>query len=280
MNQAPVELRENFLTDGYAVLKGAFSAEEINKFRKLVYEQHAEDERNGLAFTLSKSSSKARYAKGDLLSKKRLREILLDDRILGFARRVLGSDRLIYFGDSSYQIGTGLRGFHRDSIDRTDLSGPDWKSEYTLIRVGLYLQNHKQYSGGLQIKPGSHLRADGPKKFLDSETGDLAAWSLKLLHSGNAVKLKWLPNMPLDPALENRIPSFLRMEQEQERVSLFMTFAVASSHIDRYIQEYEMKREDASSHIKASRYTKEAIDAASGKGVEVLVIYPEHQLTA
>jgi hypothetical protein len=278
MNQIPVELREKFLKDGYAILKGAFSSDEINRFRKLVYAQYEEDERNGLAFTLSKSSSKARYAKGDLLSKPKLREILLDERILGLARRVLGSDRLIYFGDSSYQIGTGLRGFHRDSIDRTNLNGPDWKSEYTLIRVGLYLQNHKQYSGGLQIKPGSHLKPDGKKTFLDSETGDLATWSLKLLHSGNAVKLKWLPNLPLDPVLENRIPSFMRMEQEQERVSLFMTFAVASSHVDRYIQEYEMKREDASSHIKASRYTKEAIEAASSKGVEVMVIYPEQQL--
>jgi len=275
MNSAGIQ----FQKDGYLLRKKAFTTEEIQTFRKLVYEQYAEDEKNGLTFSLTKMKSHAKYAKGDLLSKRLLHTILLDDRVLGLARDVLGSDHLIYFGDSSYQIGTGLRGFHRDSIDRENLDGPDWKSQYTLIRVGIYLQNHKEYSGGLKVKPGTHAKANGPTIFVENEIGDIATWSLMLLHSGNAVKLKLFSGLSIDnSSIENRIPSFLKKEEEQERISLFMTFATPSAHVDRYIQEYELKREDTVAHLKSSKYSDEVLKLTANKGVEVKVLFPEDQI--
>jgi len=102
---------EAFDNQGYVMKSALFSAEEIQSFRKRVYQQYEIDESKGLTFQMSNTSSKARYSKGCLLSKDKLREILLDDRITGFAREILQTDKLIYFGDSSYQIGTGLRGF-------------------------------------------------------------------------------------------------------------------------------------------------------------------------
>jgi hypothetical protein len=131
-----------FATDGYILQPSVFSAEEIKLFRQKVYDQYAIDESAGLTFQLTNTSSKARYAKGCLLSKILLRDILLEPRILRFAQEIVGTEKLIYFGDSSYQIGTGLRGFHRDCIDRVYNSGPDWQSKYTLLRIGLYLQDH------------------------------------------------------------------------------------------------------------------------------------------
>jgi hypothetical protein len=275
----PLATSSAFAEQGYVLKHGVFSVEEIKSFRKRVYDQYNIDEAQGLTFQLNNTSSKARYSKGCLLSKKLLRDILLDDRIIQFAKEILGTEKLIYFGDSSYQIGTGLRGFHRDCLDRQFQSGPDWESQYTLIRLGLYLQDHSTYSGGLKVKPGTHEKPDGPSVFVNNKPGDLVAWSLKLLHSGNAVKLKWLPSLRIDnQGVENRIPNFLKQEEEQERISLFMTFAAESSHVERYIREYEMKRPDTIAHLKASVYDSEAMDLAQKKSIELKVLFPNEQL--
>lgn len=266
--------KKKFDQDGYLVLPKIFSVAEIAHFRKLVYEQYEIDKNKKLDFQLSGLQTQAKYNKGDLLSKEKLFHILLDDRILQIARTVLDSDKLVYFGDSSYQIGTGLRGFHRDNIDRTNLDGPDWKGEYTIIRVGIYLQNHKDYSGGLKIKVGTHKNADGKTVFIGNEEGDVATWSLKTIHSGNAVRLKWFPNLSIDKG-EGRIPEFLKKDQNKERISLFMTFALHSSHLDRYISEYALKREDTKEHLKASKYSAEALELAARKNVEVMKLLPE-----
>jgi hypothetical protein len=74
-------ISEQFATDGYILQPSVFSADEIKLFRQKVYDQYAIDERAGLTFQLTNTSSKARYAKGCLLSKKLLRDILLEPRI-------------------------------------------------------------------------------------------------------------------------------------------------------------------------------------------------------
>ena len=268
--------KKKFDTNGYLLVEKVFSPTEIEQFRKLAYEQYEIDKSKKLDFQLPNLPTKAKYNKGDLLSKEKLHQILLDDRILQIAKTVLGSDDLIYFGDSSYQIGTGLRGFHRDNIDRTDLNGPDWKGEYTLIRLGIYLQNHKDYSGGLKLKAGSHKNTDGKAVFVGNEVGDVAVWSLKTLHSGNAVRLKFFPNFSINKAgREGMVPAFLKKDQQHERISLFMTFALKSSHLDRYIKEYSLKRKDTLDNLRASFYANNALELAKQKHVQIMKLVPE-----
>ncbi len=268
--------KKKFDSDGYLLVEKVFTASEIEQFRKLAYEQYEIDKSKKLDFQLPNLPTKAKYNKGDLLSKDKLHPILLDDRILQIAKTVLGSDDLIYFGDSSYQIGTGLRGFHRDNIDRTDMNGPDWKGEYTLIRLGIYLQNHKEYSGGLKLKAGSHKNANGKAVFVGNEVGDVAVWSLKTLHSGNAVRLKFFPNFSINKAgREGMVPAFLKKDQEHERISLFMTFALKSSHLDRYINEYSLKRNDTLDNLRHSVYSNNALELAKQKHVQVMKLVPE-----
>lgn len=266
--------KKKFDEEGYLVLPKVFSVAEIEMFRKLVYEQYEIDKSKKIDFQLQNLPTKAKYNKGDLLSKEKLFHVLLDDRILQIARVILGSDEIVYFGDSSYQIGTGLRGFHRDNIDRNDLNGPDWKDEYTLIRIGIYLQDHKNYSGGLKIKVGTHKNANGKTVFVDSEVGDVAVWSLKTLHSGNAVRLKLLPELSIEKG-EDKIPSFLKKEEQHERISFFMTFALESNHLNRFINEYTLKRQDTLENLKASKYNKVALDFIDIKKVKLLKLVPE-----
>jgi hypothetical protein len=249
--------KQRFEQDGYLVVKNVFTPGEIKQLRDEAYKQYELDAAKKLTFQIPNLPTKAKYSKGD--------------RILTIARKILGSNDLIYFGDSSYQIGTGLRGFHRDNIDRTNLSGPDWQGEYTLLRLGIYLQDHKNYSGGLKIKLGTHKQADGKPVFVDSEIGDVALWSLKTIHSGNAVRLKMFPNYSINTSgKENIIPAFLKKEEQQERISLFMTFALKSSHLDRYINEYTLKRKETLEHAAASVYDTAALELARQKNVEIV----------
>jgi hypothetical protein len=269
--------KKQFDEDGYTLVQHVFSSEEIEDFRKSVYEQYEIDKKNGLTFQLPHLPTKAKYAKGDLLSKEKLRNILLDDRILEIVRKILGSNDIIYFGDSSYQIGKGMRGFHRDSIDRTDLTGPDWQGDdYSLLRVGIYLQDHKNYSGGVKMKKGSHKKAEGEVVFVDSAIGDVGAWSYKTLHSGNAVRLKWFPIFSINRATrEGLVPSFLVKEEQKERIAIFMAFSTKTKHLDRYIKEFSLTRTDMIEHLKASKYDQATLDMAKQKHLEVMKLVPE-----
>jgi hypothetical protein len=268
---------QRFEKDGYLVVKNVFSPSEIKKIRENAYQQYEIDKKENLDFQLPHLPTKAKYSKGDLLSKRLLRRVLLDDRILKIARAILGKDDLIYFGDSSYQIGTGLRGFHRDNIDRNNLDGPDWKGTYTILRIGVYCQDHKNYSGGLKVKEGTHRNADGKAVFVDSEVGDVVLWSLKTMHSGNAVRLKLFPNYSINTSgKENLIPAFLKKDEQDERISLFMTFALKSDHLERYLSEYTLKRKDTLEHLKASKFEECVVDFAKAQKIEILKPIPEY----
>lgn len=268
----------HFKDFGYEVKHSVFSVGEIEIFRSKVYEQYEIDKSLGLTFNEG-AESNLRLADGCLLSKAKLHEILLDPRVIQFARDILRSEKIIYWGDSSYQIGDGNRGFHRDCVDRKDFNGPDWRSPYTLIRVGIYLQDHSKHSGGLRVKPGSHESATGSPVFINSKPGDLVAWSLKLLHSGNAVRLRWLSSLSIkDTAIENRVPSFLKKEQECERIALFITFGLDSPHLYRYISEYQLKRNETVKSLKASVWNQDILKLAEQRGLDVRVLLPEYQL--
>ena len=71
------------------------------------------------------------------------------------------------------------------------------------------------------------------------------------------------------------VPAFLKKDQQHERISLFMTFALKSSHLDRYIKEYSLKRNDTLDNLRASKYTGTALELATQKHVEIMKLVPE-----
>jgi len=134
-----------FWKDGYLIVKSIFTEEEIEALRSEVesYDQ-----------TAPKGQSK-----GDILSSTNiaLSKMIYDPRILSVAKEILG-DVPVYFGDSTISIGSHHRGWHKDNRlpDRFQHHLADWSSRYSLIRFGIYLQDHKHHSGGLAIRQGSH----------------------------------------------------------------------------------------------------------------------------
>ncbi|TKC56954.1 phytanoyl-CoA dioxygenase family protein [Pedobacter hiemivivus] len=242
--------RDFFNANGYVIVKNVFTIEEVEKFRQLAYQTLEEDKSNKLVKKVVSDLKDVYYPKGDLLSKS-LNEVLLSDKILKIAETIL-EEKPVYFQDSTYQIGIGDRGFHRDNVDRIANQGEDWQGDYDIIRIGVYMQDHDKFSGGLKVVKKSHKGIDGKRVFIDSKAGDVVVWNLRTLHSGNAARLKILPNLVMGYRLENLLPSFLIKDSQQERISCFMSFGKEGPHLNRYIEKYmKVKMGD---HLKHSEY--------------------------
>ena len=174
------------------------------------------------------------------------------------------------------QYGVGARGFHKDCVHRSQANGSDWQSTYTLVRFGLYLQDHSAHSGGLKVRLGSHNYAEhhsGKSMDLPSESGDLIVWLLTTSHSGNFLKLKGFPNSSIHPRIEGLLPKFLTMPEEVPRVSVFGTFGIDDIHLRTYLN-YLKHREDFYLHYANSYFSEKARNLAKDKGVQLVVPHP------
>src|SRR5262245_18871069 len=127
---------DQFDRDGYVVIRGVFSPQEVGDMRARIQRQLETDESQGNVLT--EATLEVKVGKPDLLTNVHLRDVLLDQRVIDIARMLLRCDSVVYFADSAYHVGSGPRGFHRDNIDRDyEAGGPDWESNYPLIRMGI-----------------------------------------------------------------------------------------------------------------------------------------------
>jgi len=263
---------EAFRSEGYVRFPRMFSAEEVRALRETV-QRIRERERRSNSLQTDPRFPKVVYIQGDLLAHRELESVsyvLFEPRVLACARRLLG-ERLVYFGDSSLQLGEGARGFHRDNVDRKDPAGPDWTGEYGVLRFGLYLQDHSRHSGGLKLRPRSHRQPNARgcgAVDVDIEPGDLLAWSLKMVHSGNNVRLRGFPRLCLHPRVERFVPSFLRVPEEAERFAVFFTYGAPGLHVDRFMS-FLGGREDYREHWRRCYVNPSILERARALGIEI-----------
>ena len=264
---------KQFKDEGYTVVKNVFTKDEIENFRIAVAENCKKD----------KAENKVRiiknvvYAVGDLLSKAGLDKVVFDERVITIFKKTLG-ENLIYYGDSTYQIGGQFTGFHRDMHNSYDQTAKEWQGEYTLARMAIYLQDHAAHSGGLKIKIGSHKNLDGKPVFCDTEIGDVVVWYMRTLHSGNAVRLKLFPNLSIfnTAGKEKLLPKFIQKNHEKERIALFLSFALPSVHYETFKTETAIE-EVYKNSLSTSRFNFEAAKKlAENKGVQLDRLYPNY----
>ena len=267
-------VRREYMSDGFVLIgqyplyPSIFSTQEIESLR----------------------AACATYTAGDILSKSAFSFLPLDDRILMLVRAMIG-DRIVYFGESTALYNAvaetpQYRHYHNDS--RGD--DFDFSMDYSVIRVGIYLQDHARHSGGLKLRPGSHrkfcmekngfrsavkhlLKRRRPHDFLvhhslnvETTTGSILAWNMRIHHTGYARRLRRFPNFALHPHVENLLPDGVFMPEERERCVVFMTFGAPSGYLEMYI-ENRVNRQDMRNHWRNTHFTDEAVDLARRKGV-------------
>lgn len=248
--------REKFNRDGFLLLKQVLSPEEVKSLREVAYRTIEEDKEKGTLIL----HRDARNHLGCLSNIKEFKDLILHDKVVNIASQVLGG-KPIFFGDSIFEIGIGNRGFHKDTSERKDESHPDWTEEYPIIRIAFYLEDHKEHSGGLKVRVGSNSTVKtnvGKPLIIPSEAGDAVIFSLRTSHAGNAVRLKVAPNVSLHNSLEKRIPEFLKMPEQEERVSIFLTYGLKSGALDRYMN-FMFNHKVYQRRIQESEYPDELV---------------------
>lgn len=243
---------EAFWENGYTIVPSVYSKTEIAEIRQAAFDS---DDRGP----------------GDLLSNPKLRRVLVDGRLVEIARKILGEQEIVYSGDSSFTINSGQHGFHKDNADRNDPKAPDWQGRYTVLRFGIYLQDHYTHTGGLNLRAKSHMTVslkEGKNVYVRTRVGDVAVWSLRTTHSGNGMLLKFPRSTHPEPSEAKNIPKWRVAKPDGDRVAVFAALGLDDAHHDRYVQYFKTRTYLVNS-LRASIYDDETLAEASKVGLKV-----------
>lgn len=235
-------LRTDYLTNGYLVIKSIFTKEYISNLREKM-------------ILLSRKDPKDH----EFLLDENVQNILLNEKLINIIKQILDTNKILYFGDSGVvnhkEPFKNRNGYHNDA--RNEDQNIPYELEYPIIRVGIYFENSKDFSGGLKIKKKSHkyfifnfrrILADtkrlmqilfmktryklsslrlGKSINLELEQGDVVIWNLRTHHCGTSRRLKLFPKMCLQPYLEKLLPTYfyLPTQYKEDRCAIFSTFA-------------------------------------------------------
>lgn len=249
----PVVDVDGFWRNGYTIVKGVYRPDEIRSFRQRAKESAGWN--------------------GDLLSNPKLRDVLTDGRMVAVARKILGTDEIVYAGDSSYTINSGSHNWHKDNTDREDPNGPDWtQGRYTMLRFGVYLQDHTRHSGGLNLRRGSHTTAElmaGKNVYVATAVGDLAVWSMAISHCGTATKLRFPWWIDPEPDMDGKYPRWwIPAKSEGDRMALFVALGPNDAHHARY-NDYLKTRTYICDMWRRRPWDDETLAEASAAGLTV-----------
>jgi hypothetical protein len=259
-----------FWKDGYLILRNYFPPDYFIEMRERVLLSLRQREQN-----------KAPVVDG--LADPLLAHYVYDERLLGIAKRLLGSQEIAYFGDSSYAVvghdyepGVDVGGWHRDNTDRSDTSLPDWQGRYGLIRFGFYLQDHRYKSGGLIVRRTSHdqilrgLKAHLYDRYLNTGLGDVAVWSMRIQHAGLGRCIRGMPWLPLGVYWQRVLPKAIQAPfGTEERAGFWISYALDNHHLQRHC-EYLVGRKERLEMWRDAYYAPETLEACARVGLKVI----------
>lgn len=208
---------EDFWAQGYTIIPDVYSPAEIEQMRAEVRE-HCK-------------------TGGELITGP-LKHVLTDGRMAQVAQKLLDTDTVIYGGDSSATINGKIRAWHKDNTDRLDRDAPDWDDQYTQLRFGVYLQDHTEHGGGLNLKVASHVICDltsGETIYVKNNPGDMLVWSMRMTHSGAGTLLKDPKARYPEPNEWNAFPPDQYAPEHDERMAIFAHIGADDKHGRRYL---------------------------------------------
>jgi hypothetical protein len=250
-----MDVRKHFDEHGWVVLKNFFSPEEISQIHAGV-----------------KRSVKENYSNTDLLSNPYLSDLtILNPKIVSIVRELIG-DTPTYIGDSSISFNDTVMSLHKDNPDRFNADAPDWQSPYSILRMGIYLQDYESSSGGLILRDKSHnyvSRWRGKIINVKTKPGDFVIWNLRTTHSGSARRYRLFPNLDVNPYINKYLPSFLFKPKHNDREALFLSYGKDDHHMKRYV-DYLMTRKYALARWKKIHFTPEIQEKSAKAGLKLM----------
>ena len=266
-----------FRARGFARLDAVFAAAEIAALRRAVLDAC------GIGDDGPRCADRVLLDR-DLLSVPRLRDLVVDPRILAVARAAVG-DMPVYFGMSKVMVQWQRHWvpYHRDNVDAMlgASRGPDWADDYTISRIGLYLQDHRVHAGSLWLREGSHraLSAGGRAVPLATAVGDIGVWSFRASHGvrplaadarGIVARLPDLPGAIAHRLVRPFTPSSYRY-WPRPRIFIHMVFARDDRHLSHLLHHVPILRQLAWVHAqwKNAHYDDEIRRCARARGLAI-----------
>jgi hypothetical protein len=280
---------DTFLEKGYAVVPQLFSPEEAEEIRRATIEETERLDRAGEAASVEGPKGRMIGPRGDMLTYEAFRRVLLDSRLVGVIREVLGDDP-VFWGESGVWVGNSgtAHAWHTDAYETPVTKGP----RYPLVRCGLYLEDTAAHSDGLALVEGSHAQdplamtfmkrlrraalpwvgwlGPGRTRFVESRPGDLVIWDMRIFHAGEVVRFKPKPSLVLPLEWQRRLPRSLRLPEERRRVVMFPTFGLPGPDLDSYLEYQRSSREYMRDIWKASHFPDSVVEEAAAVGLRVI----------
>ncbi|UIJ35418.1 phytanoyl-CoA dioxygenase family protein [Allobranchiibius sp. GilTou73] len=240
-----------FWRKGYAILPDVYTDAEVEQMRSEVREHCGSG--------------------GGELATSPMRHVLADGRMAAVAKKLLDTDEVLYGGDSSATINGVIRAWHKDNTDRLDPDAPDWDDRYTQLRFGIYLQDHTEHTGGLNLKVGSQDICDletGPTLYCQNSPNDLLVWSMRMTHSGAGTLLKDPSARFPEPDEWNAFPPEEIAPAHDERMAVFAHLGANDKHGRRYL-DYLKTRTYIVDAWRKRPFTPQIIDELAAVGMVV-----------
>jgi len=280
------EAKRKFAKFGLIVLKEYIERETRDDIRHILTRRLESERQKGGVLKLSEYP-KADFLLGDILAVRELSKydyVFFKPELVSLAKHLLNTEELVYYGDSSTQFDAAARGFHKDHVERTNANTDDWVGDYGLIRCAFYCEDHSRHSGGLKVRissqnvescrdprdPSKISHHAGKAVDVKSEYGDLIIWSMRLTHSGNYRKLKFLSRLCLHPRIESKLPNFLVVPEQMRRYFMSCAFARPGNHLQHYIKNMLRRDQDYRQYLERARNADAASQFLSTRKVTFL----------
>jgi hypothetical protein len=177
--------------DGYTLLKGVFSSEEIAAARDAILATAVTGEQ-----FLDNAGGKILPDFLEIPALKPVAELRLAPKLLEALDRYYGHRSAYRFcGHSDIGINRVVSGWHKDILNgvyTSYMKQSPWSTgaggeRYQILKAGIYLQDHADNSDALQVVPGSHLRPGVDTVgaiWLRPALGDCILFDQRITHRG------------------------------------------------------------------------------------------------
>jgi len=237
------EQKQFYRTNGFLHIKSVFSPEEVQTFRRAALLESQPDDKQKFA----QKNPEGVISAIDLLSHDVFKNFIIKKEVISILKELLEDDPL-YFGVSCVSINYFKNTIHRhrDNINFNDPNGDDWKENFSITRIGIYLEDHIDDGGNIWFNPESHknFRSGKRAQSFDYKAGDLVVWSLLTEHSVSALPRKLLggrqiPTLAevlyfrlINPLLTRPLPTSAYPKEKKPRIFMTAIFAGKSDKVN------------------------------------------------
>lgn len=249
------DLHTQVLRDGFVVIPGLFTEQEIDSLRDEVKSFFQKEGRHA-NFGLTQADAMSRIPS--------IRWLLTHKNLLAAFRQVAGRDdiQFTFHSDAHSDLlgdwHTDTQAYFKPEEVRTD--------DFQVYKVGIYLQDHAGNNAqGLTVSKGSHLsgRVERDRvEALHSRSGDVIIFDVRIFHHGDLMRFHEKVCNRLLPTESLKVKFgelFRRITGRKGKLSIFFTFGVPNEYTTEFAKR-NMVRQNKQNQIAHSRPPEELVE--------------------